>query len=65
MDHAAGGSRSPLRVLDNFTLHEPGKPYLLVTLEFLKRPPVAAVATGEVLQPSSSGPLLPPADGGG
>lgn len=65
MDHAAGGSRSLLRLLDNFTIHELGKPDLLVTLDSLKHPQVTAVATGEVLQPSTSGPLLPPADGGG
>jgi hypothetical protein len=65
VDVAADGSRRLLRLLDNFSLHDPGRPHLLVPVEALQdRQQGTTVATGELLQPNLTGPLLPTADAG-
>lgn len=56
----ADGSGRLLRLLDSFTLHEPGRPHLLVPVEALRdRDTGTVVASGEVVQPAPSGPILP------
>jgi hypothetical protein len=56
----ADGSGRLLRLLDSFTLHEPGRPHLLVPLEALRdRDTGTVVGSGEVVQPAPTGPISP------
>lgn len=63
---SSSSARRQLRLLDSFSLHEPGRAHLLLPVEALRdRQHGAIVASGTVVQAAPTGPFLPSAEAGG